>query len=305
MLHRVYNKVNRKLLKFKSKEIAIHPTLVHAPPGHFYSPLPEPSEFQDPANPLFDTSLRELPGIDLNSNCQFSLLDTFFPLFRQFSATFGAHDSSDESRFNFDQYYFKEADALVLFAMLSHFKPRQIIEVGSGHSSALMLDTVDGTDGWNPIITFIDPYPERLQSVLRNDDQLHTRIIEKRVQDVPIEEFLALEDGDLLFIDSSHVSKIGSDVNFLYFEVLPRLKPGVFIHIHDIFWPFEYPHQWIMEGRAWNEDYLLRALLTGSDMFEITFWNSWMGFAARQQLEGKCPMYLQDTGGSIYLRKTR
>jgi predicted O-methyltransferase YrrM len=282
---------------------ALHPTLVHAPPGHFYSPLPEPSEFRDPENPVFDTSLRELPGIDLNSNGQFRMLDTLLPHFREFASYTEAKGSTGGPRFNFNQYYFMEADALVLFAILSHCKPRRIIEVGSGHSSALMLDTVDGTDGWNPKITFIDPYPERLQSVLQERDQASTRIIKKRVQDVPVEEFLALDEGDLLFIDSSHVSKIGSDVNFLFFDVLPRLKPGVIIHIHDVFWPFEYPREWILEGRSWNEDYLLRALLTGSDMFQIMFWNSWMGLAARQQLEKDCPMYLRDTGGSIYLRK--
>ena len=88
-------------------------------------------------------------------------------------------------------------------------------------------------------------------------------MIEKPVQDVPLELFRGLEANDILFIDSSHVSKIGSDVNFLFFEVLPILKPGVFVQIHDIFWPFEYPKAWYDLGWAWNEVYLVRAMLAG------------------------------------------
>ncbi len=124
------------------------------------------------------------------------------------------------------------------------------------------------------------------------------------MQDVALSTFDELEAGDLLFIDSSHVSKIGSDVNFLFFEVLPRLKAGVYIHVHDIFWPFEYPHSWIVEGRAWNEAYLLRALLCGNDGFEIVFWNSWAGHALRELLSKNCPLFTRNSGGSIYLRKT-
>ncbi|MEO8801981.1 MAG: hypothetical protein ABI304_11880, partial [Rudaea sp.] len=84
--------------------------------------------------------------------------------------------------------------------------------------------------------------------------------------------FTALESGDVLFIDSSHVAKTGSDVNYLYFEVLPRLAPGVRVHIHDIFLPHDYPREWVLdENRSWNEQYLLRALLMHSKGFRVIF----------------------------------
>ena len=87
------------------------------------------------------------------------------------------------------------------------------------------------------------------------------RLVNVKLQDVDLKEFDKLKSGDVLFIDSTHVSKIGSDVNYLFFEILPRLHRGVYIHIHDIFYPFEYPKDWIDEGRAWNENYILRAFL--------------------------------------------
>jgi predicted O-methyltransferase YrrM len=294
-----------KILGLTRTPLKLPPTVTYYSPGHFYSPLPNLEDFKDSLNPVFDTSLKELPGINLNAEGQFRLLNELLPNFRQFSDGFTKSIHSGTTRFNFDQYYFKEADALALYGFLSYYKPKKVIEVGSGHSSALMLDTADTDPTWQPQITFIEPYPDRLHSVLKENDKARTNIIQKFVQNVPIEDFLALNEGDILFIDSSHVSKIGSDVNFLFFDVLPRLKPGVIIHIHDIFWPFEYPHEWIMEGRAWNEDYLLRALLIGSDMFEIVFWNSWMGFAGKEILEKECSLFMENTGGSIYLRKTR
>lgn len=292
-----------RILGMKNPSIKLPLTVTYFAPGHFYSPLPNLEDLIDPLNHLFDTSLKELPGINLNTDGQFRLLTELIPIFRQFTDSFTKSIESGITRFNFDQYFFKEADALALYGFLSYYKPKKVIEVGSGHSSALMLDTADADPSWQPQITFIEPYPDRLHSVLKTNDQSRTKILQEFVQKVPIEEFLALNEGDLLFIDSSHVSKIGSDVNFLFFDVLPRLKPGVIIHIHDIFWPFEYPHEWIMEGRAWNEAYLLRALLLGSDMFEIVFWNSWLGHGTKESLAKDCPLFLKNTGGSIYLRK--
>jgi hypothetical protein len=279
-------------------------TITFAPPGHFYSPLPEPSEFVRDDHPVFDASLRELSGIVIDSRSQLELLSLYLPYFEQFEHLHGFSITSSQRRFNFNQDFFREADALVLYATLLHFKPRRVIEIGSGHSSALMLDVVDVSLP-STSLTFIEPYPERLLSILRDEDKKKIRIIERCVQDVGIDEFLALEADDLLFIDSSHVSKIASDVNFLFFQVLPRLKPGVIVHIHDIFWAFEYPREWILDGRSWNEAYLLRALLLGSDMYKILFWNSWAGLAAVDVLSSLSPSYLRNTGGSIYLKKMR
>jgi hypothetical protein len=99
-----------------------------------------------------------------------------------------------------------------------------------------------------------------------------SRLIEQRVELVDHGEFTQLEAGDILFIDSSHVSKTGSDVNFLFFEVLPLLKPGVIVHVHDIFLPDDYPRPWVIDdNRSWNEQYVLRALLMYSTRFRVLF----------------------------------
>src|SRR5450756_1321944 len=132
-----------------------------------------------------------------------------------------------------------------------------------------MLDTVERFQDDGVRLTFIEPYPGRLRSLLRAEDAKSCTIVEKTVQNADLNLFTALEAGDILFIDSSHVSKAGSDVNYLLFEIFPRLKPGVWIHIHDIFSGFEYPDAWLKEGRAWNEDYIIRAFLQFNDSFEI------------------------------------
>jgi hypothetical protein len=118
-------------------------------------------------------------------------------------------------------------------------------------------------------------------------------------------QFENLDENDVLFIDSSHVAKIGSDVNFLMFEVLPRLKPGVIIHLHDIFWPFEYPQSWIDEGRAWNEAYLIRAFLQFNEAFEVLLFNSYLGQRQGDLVRGIMPRFMRTTGASLWLRKTR
>jgi hypothetical protein len=119
--------------------------------------------------------------------------------------------------------------------------------------------------------TFIEPYPNRLYSLLSERDKSLYEIIDKPIQDVEINILDALNTGDILFIDSLHVVKVDSDVNYLLFEILPRLKPGVLVHF------LEYPKQWIKSGVVWNETYFLRAFLQYSTSFEILYLNSFMG----------------------------
>ena len=143
--------------------------------------------------------------------------------------------------------------AIILYALLRRLRPKRIIEVGSGFSSALMLDSNDRFLDGSICSTFIEPYPERLRSLLTEHDKGRIELLQTAVQSVPRDVFAPPVTNDILFIDSSHVTKIGSDVNYLLFEILPRLKPGVVVHVHDVMWPFEYPKEWLMEGRAWNE----------------------------------------------------
>ena len=114
-----------------------------------------------------------------------------------------------------------------------------------------------------------------------------------------------LEKNDILFIDSTHVSKAGSDVNYILFEILPTLKEGVIIHFHDVFYPFEYPQGWIEKGFAWNEDYLLRAFLMYNSNFELLFFNTYMEQFHKTWIAKNMPDILKNMGGGLWLRKVK
>jgi predicted O-methyltransferase YrrM len=184
-----------------------------------------------------------------------------------------------------------------LYALLQTVKPQRIIEVGSGFSTAVMLDA--GV----PSITCIEPFPDRLRSQLRPSDR--PEILVQPVQDVPLDRFRSLQSDDLLFIDSSHIAKVGSDVVHLLTRVLPILQTGAYVHLHDLFWPFEYPADWIAEGRAWNEAYVVHAFLQYNDVFVIEWFTSYLKACHRETLHRTLPLTQRDHGGSLYLRKTR
>ena len=150
------------------------------------------------------------------------------------------------------------SDAIVLYSMMRHLRPQRIIEVGSGFSSAVMLDTNELFLGHQVACTFIEPHPECLLGLMSGDDRTRVTIIAHRLQDVELGVFTALDANDILFIDSSHVLKVGSDVQRIFSEIVPALRPGVYIHFHDVFFPFEYPRHWIERGRHWTEAYAAR-----------------------------------------------
>lgn len=240
------------------------------PNGHFYSPVVDPDELRARAATLWPDS-PGIAGIDFNDASHLDVLQVQFPMYLGDFDYVERAPAKDEA---LDQFYvqnsqFSWLDARALFVLLRAWRPARIIEVGSGYSSLLMADVnrrfLDGqTD-----ITCIEPFP---RPFLRRDIAGLSRVIEQKVQDIDHSVFDELAPGDILFIDSSHVAKTGSDVNHLYFEVLPRLKPGVRIHIHDIFLPHEYPKDWVLnENRSWNEQYLLRALLMYSTAFRVVF----------------------------------
>ena len=262
------------------------------PNGHYYSPVIDIKEIQkvDLWKNRLDPSTQ---GIDLNIAEQLALAAELQPYFdTPFPETKG------ETRYYFNNAMFVYTDAIILYSFLRHFKPRKVIEVGSGYTSALMLDTKDLylTD---LELMFIEPYPERLQGLMKPDDT--AKVIISNLQDVPLENF-DMEPNDILFIDSSHVTKAGSDVNYLVFEILPRLKAGVIIHIHDIFYPFEYPREWIMEGRSWNEAYLIRAFLMYNSSFKIKFFNSYLHLFHKDVFSTQ-PLFYKNSGGSLWMQK--
>ncbi|MBS9477808.1 class I SAM-dependent methyltransferase [Ancylobacter radicis] len=274
-----------------------NPFLKFAKPGHFYSPVPSTELLLEEAGREARRAQAELPGIDLRAEAQCAFAASLIERFGSLP------EPSPLSRYHQNNKFFEFADAWAAYALMRHFRPKRVIEVGSGHSSALMLDTVDADPALETRFTFIEPYPERLLSRLTADDKLRCDIRVARLQDMPDSLFATLEADDILFIDSSHVVKTGSDVDFAFREVIPRLAPGVVVHIHDILWPFEYPENWLKEGRAWNEAYMVRSFLQFNERFEILLFNSFMARHHPEVFAARLPDFLARRGGSLWLRR--
>jgi Methyltransferase domain len=269
-------------------------------PGHFYSAIPDRKDLGARMSDVFGRDPADVPGVDLRIGAQWSLLD-------QLSANVESMPFSDRRRnglrYGFDNDAFSYSDGMFLHLMLRWLQPDQIIEVGSGHSSACTLDTVDRFLGGATRCTFVEPYDRLLRSLMRRGDAERVEILAVPLQSVPLQRFRELNAGDLLFIDSTHVSKAGSDVNTLFVDVLPTLAPGVYVHVHDVFPAFEYPWSWVREGRAWNENYLLRAFLQFNDTFEIVLWPNLLAAIDPDRLAADFPLAMKNRGGSIYLRR--
>ena len=288
-----------KLIFSSINSVDMH--FLHYPPGHYYSPLPSRQEFQSISKRVYN-SLETPEGVDLNEREQLKLYARLVKWYDEFPFT----DEPQKSlRYYFNNSLFCHSDAYWLYSMIREFRPRQIIEVGSGFSSAVMLDTNELFLDNSIKFTFIEPYPDRLLSILRSSDQNTCNIHKDIVQNISTEIFAELQAGDFLFIDSSHVVKIGSDVLHLIKNVLPALKPGVIIHFHDIFYPFEYPKNWLERGVAWNECYFLNAFLQYNTAFAIKLFGNYLGKEHQKMLHKHTPVCMKNIGGSLWLEKSQ
>jgi predicted O-methyltransferase YrrM len=268
-------------------------------PGHFYSPVPSKRDVGEHFAKLDQQASRELPAITMNDRIQLNVLDSlklYYPL-----APFQAQ-SVDGLLYHLDNPNYPHTDGVILFCMLNRLRPKRVVEIGSGHSTCAILDTNRLCLNGEMQITSIEPHPELLRSLIANSSDALT-IIESKLQDAGIGIFEQLERGDILFIDSSHVSKVGSDVNHIIFEILPRLKPGVVIHIHDIYFGFEYPAAWLREGRAWNEAYLLRAFLEYNERFRILLFISYLQNVYESWFREHMPDTLLNKGGCFWMER--
>lgn len=273
---------------------------LYVAPGHYYSPHVEPSEAKVA---LADAEQKIKPqDIDFNTDAQVKLWHDMQP---SFAGTHFSAQPVEGQRYYHRSGFYSQGDGLVLSAMLRHFRPKQFIEVGSGLSSACALDTVDKHFAHEVAFTFIDPNPERLLGILRPDEK--ATVLADKVQNIPLEKFAALNDGDFLFIDSSHVLKTGSDLHHELFKILPVLKPGVIIHFHDIHYPFEYSEKWVLEDkREWNEAYALRAFLMHNDAYDIMFFNDYLWAIMRDEIWAALPDladHPHSFGSGLWLRK--
>jgi hypothetical protein len=277
---------------------AATPVLGLYPPGHFHSPLPDWEQVRRRSAEIF-RDRTELPAVDLHVAEQLALADELakYAADQPFAAK-----PHGKWRYGFENSYFGGADGLVTHCLLRHWRPGRLIEVGSGFSSALILDTGDHFLDGTLRTTFIDPNPSRLRSLLRARDEARVQVIEREVQDVDPALFGELGSGDVLFIDSSHVTKVGSDVNLLFLDVVPRLAAGVYVHVHDIPWPFEYSPDWVFDGRAWNEAYLVRALLVHNPKLRIVWFDGYLRAHHAQRVGRSLPGWAQAGGTSLWLQ---
>lgn len=242
----------------------------------------------------------KIPGIDLREAEQLALLKAFEPYYDEIPFY---HEKTDDLRYFFDNPAYSYSDAVFLYCMIRHLKPKRIIEVGSGYSSCVSLDTNELYFNNEIQNTFIEPYPDLVLSLIKKEDKRRINLISTDLQDVNLTLFSALEANDILFIDSTHVAKVDSDVNYVFFEILPSLPAGVYIHFHDVFYPFEYPKEWVYENRAWNELYMLRAFLEYNKAFRIIAFNTFLEHFYSEYFAERMPLCMKNPGGSIWIQK--
>ncbi len=289
--------------RFRPSSTATTASQPWVPGGHFYSPI------VDPKDEIVQRTLRGFEGAQLADGedltidplAMLELLQRLGPLCAEIPFR---GEKQDHLRYYFANSAFSYCDAAVYFGMLRHFRPTRVIEIGCGYSSCLLMDTNDRFLNRSIHCTFIDPYPEALLRLLAEDDPYRGSVVSERGQNIGISCFKELGRNDILFIDSSHVSKMGSDVNDYMFRILPQLQSGVIVHVHDIPYPFEYQPAWIAdENRSWNEAYLLHAFLQYNRDFKIIFFNHYLMRMHAGSVSKYIPICLQHGGASIWLQK--
>lgn len=246
----------------------------HVLANHYYSPIPDTRTLKD----RLWLKHSELVGIDINEKKQLELLSTFISSYKTEYQNFPVKATSIPYEYYVNNPYFGNVDGEVLYCMIRHFKPKRIIEIGSGYSTCLSAQAVlknKQEDNNNECkLLAIEPYPNE---IIINGFPGLSKVVRKKVQNVPLSDFQKLQANDILFIDSSHVLKIGSDVQYEYLEILPRLNIGVIVHFHDIFLPTEYPREWVLKDQIfWNEQYLLQSFLTYNNNFEVLWAGKYM-----------------------------
>jgi hypothetical protein len=277
----------------------------HFTRNHYYEPIPDTRTLP---GSLWDNPSR-LVGIDLQDSRQVDLLQSFEERFKPEYSSFRLLPDGNPAHFYMNNGYFESVDAEILYCMVRRVKPLRIYEIGSGFSTLISAQAVLKNKRQDPNydceLAAIEPYPG---PALRRGFPGLTRLIEQPVQHLPVAMFEQLGDNDILFIDSSHVLKIGSDVQYEFLEILPRLKTGVYVHIHDIFLPAEYSKRTILQDfNFFNEQYILQAFLCFNNSYEVVWGGSYMHLTHPGLLERAFPSYRrsQRWPGSFWIRRIR
>lgn len=267
---------------------------IHLSLNHFYGPVPELRTLPEE---IFERH-SELPGVEMRDEEQLALLDRISAFRGEYSGFPEKLAEGEPMRYFQRNGQFERVDAEVFHTMIRLHKPRRIIEIGSGYSTLVAAGAIrrnrDEDPGYECDLICVEPYPREFIPGLKGV----TRLEETRVQDLPVDFFSELGENDILFVDSSHVLKIGSDVQYEFLEVVPRVAPGVLVQVHDIFFPTDYPKVFVKEWlRFFTEQYLLQSFLAFNDSFEVRWCGSWMARLHEPETRAAFPSY--DRGGML------
>lgn len=291
----MFNRITAKAIK---KSFPILQTMgFHLTQNHFYEPIPDTRYLK---KSLWNKK-RFIEGINYQEKKQLSLLSVFVKKYKKEYSLFSLEN--DNSGYYIKNGMFESIDGEILYCMIRHIKPERIIEIGSGFTSLLIEKALSKNAKGK--LTIIDPYPE---DVYKYGNNIKHTLIKNKIENVSLSEFEKLKENDILFIDSSHVLKIGSDVQFEMLEIFPRLKKGVIVHIHDIFLPSEYPFPHVTKNYMfWNEQYVLHAFLQYNNFFQVLWGGSFMHLFHPEKLQKAFPSYNKTINwpGSFWIKKVK
>ncbi len=277
---------------------------VHIVPNHFYEPVPDTRKLRED---LWRRK-RDVPGIDFKEDEQKKLLGIYADNYKSEYDAFPLQPTGIPYEFYLNNGTFETVDCEILYSMVRYYKPTRIIEIGSGFSTLVTAQAIrknmeDDTE-YDCDFVSIEPYPN---DILKSGVPGLSRLIEKDLQNVDISEFTSLSENDILFIDSSHVLTIGSDVQYEYLEIIPRLQQGVIVHVHDIHLPNEYPKEWVFEMRRfWTEQYLLQGFISFNNSFEILWAGSYMEANHHNLLKNAFASFFEGgSPGSFWFKRTK
>ena len=277
---------------------------IHVSPVHHTQPFPDtrrlgPQIWREPS---------EMVGIDMREREQVQLLDSFSARFKgEYDALPRRPIVGAPAAFYTDNPFFGPIDAEISYCMIRSLRPRRVIEIGSGFSTLLAKQALErnAADGHPGRLDTYDPKPAAMLATIVDAS---TSVNVARAEDLPLETFATLRAGDILFLDSTHVVRIGGDVNYELLEVVPRLAAGVNVHFHDIFLPDQYPRKLVMDERLfWTEQYLLQAFLAFNGVFEVVWGSAFMCRTHRAELAAAFTSFdpsADHTGGSFWIRRS-
>jgi hypothetical protein len=269
----------------------------HITPNHYYYPIPDTQELKE-TYPNTPTAW----GIDLRPEFQLNLFQEIFPKYSKDYNSLPLKTDKPDTFFLYNDG-FCGIDPHVYYSFVRHFNPKTIIEVGSGHSTLLGFQALEGNKSGGKMIV-IDPWPRDFIQDFVSTSPPNLEHIPQKVQELEVGFFAQIQENDILFIDSSHVIRTGGDVCFLILNVLPSLPKGVLIHFHDIYLPQDYPKELLLEQhKFFTEQYLLQAYLIENHQVEVIFASHYISLRYGNVVKEAFPNAVWWTGESFWIRK--